>query len=203
VIGAELTDERGGVVAVVGLEPGCMSVFKDELLKMFPDDPRAKKLAASTWLLGDFLVSTNYRPPVFEVDVLVHAHCHQKSLFGTKGDQTLLEQMGARATFLDSGCCGMAGSFGFNPAHIDISKAVGEEVLLPAVRKQSPDTYILTNGFSCREQIRQGTGREVVHLAELLLLAHQHAPNAAAALPVVPIAAYTRVQPLIPKPEIV
>jgi Fe-S oxidoreductase len=111
--------------------------------------------------------------------------------------------MGARATFLDSGCCGMAGSFGFNPAHIDISKAVGEEVLLPAVRKQSPDTYILTNGFSCREQIRQGTGREVVHLAELLLLAHQHAPNAAAAPPAPPIAAYTRVQPLIPKPEIV
>jgi FAD/FMN-containing dehydrogenase/Fe-S oxidoreductase len=207
VIGDELTDERAGVVGVVGLEPGCMSVFKDELLKMFPDDPRARQLAANSWLLGDFLVSKNYRPPVFEVDVLVHAHCHQKSLFGTKGDQSLLEQMGARATFLDSGCCGMAGSFGFNPAHVDISKAVGEEVLLPAVRKQSPGTYILTNGFSCREQIRQGTGREAVHLAELLLLAHQHAAHAgglsAAAPASRPNAAYTRVQPVTTKPEII
>lgn len=172
VIDPDLTEEGADIAAVVGLEPGCMSVFKDELLKMFPDDPRAHRLAASTWLLSDFLVVQGYRPPVFEVDVLVHAHCHQKSLFGTKGDQALLEQMGARATFLDSGCCGMAGSFGFHPDHIDISKAVGEEVLLPAVRKQGPDTFILTNGFSCREQIRQGTGREVVHIAELLSLAH-------------------------------
>jgi Fe-S oxidoreductase len=160
-----------------------MSVFKDELLKMYPDDPRAKKLAASTWLLGDFLVHAGYKPPVYEVDVLVHGHCHQKSLFGTKGDQLLLEQMGARARFLDSGCCGMAGSFGFNPDHVEISKAIGEEVLLPAVRAQSPDTCILTNGFSCREQIRQGTGREVVHLAELLQRAHRHAARSRAAEP--------------------
>lgn len=179
-----------------------MSVFKDELLKMFPDDPRARRLAANSALLGDFLVANNYRPPVFEVDVLVHTHCHQKSLFGTKGDQSLLEQMGARAHFLDSGCCGMAGSFGFNPAHVGISKAVGEEVLLPAVRKQSPGTYILTNGFSCREQIRQGTGKQVVHLAELLLLAHQHA-SPAAAPGHRPNPASTRVQPITTNPEIV
>lgn len=174
VIGDELIDAESDIAGVVGLEPGCMSVFRDELLRTFPDDPRAQRLATNTWLLGDFLAAKDYRPPVFEVDVLVHAHCHQKSLFGTKGEQTLLELMGARATFLDSGCCGMAGSFGFNPDHVEISKAVGEDTLLPAVRRQAAGTYILTNGFSCREQIRQGTGREVVHLAELLLLAHEH-----------------------------
>jgi hypothetical protein len=86
----------------------------------------------------------------------------------TQGDLALLDRMGARATHLDSGCCGMAGSFGLMPAHIGISKTVGELVLLPAVRRQSAETVILSNGVSCREQIRQGTGREVLHIAELL-----------------------------------
>ncbi|HSV44272.1 MAG TPA: FAD-binding and (Fe-S)-binding domain-containing protein [Ramlibacter sp.] len=173
VVSRQMDEGDGGPVAVVGLEPGCMSVFKDELLKMFPDDARAKRLAASVWLLGDFLHAQGYRPPRMEVDVLVHAHCHQKSLFGTKGDVALLEAMGARAVHLDSGCCGMAGSFGFNPDHIDISRAVGELALLPAVRAAGPDTVILTNGFSCREQIRQGAGREVRHIAEVLQMAHR------------------------------
>jgi FAD/FMN-containing dehydrogenase/Fe-S oxidoreductase len=183
VIGAQMAAGDDAPLAVVGLEPGCMSVFKDELLKLFPDDPRARRLADSVWLLGDFLHAHGYQPPRCEIDVLVHAHCHQKSLFGTKGDNALLERMGARATVLDSGCCGMAGSFGFNPKHVEISNAVGELVLLPAVRKQSADTVILTNGFSCREQIRQGTGREVMHLAELLQLAHRRHAQAAPPLP--------------------
>lgn len=113
------------------------------------------------------------QPPRYEIDVLMHAHCHQKSLFQTKSDIRILELMGARVTALDSGCCGMAGSFGFDPKHVEISQAVGELVLLPAVRQQDENTVILTNGFSCREQIRQGTGREVMHLAELLQAAHQ------------------------------
>jgi len=171
--GEEFADASSGLVGMVGLEPGCLSVFKDEMLKFFPDDPRAQALARKTSLLGDFLVGVGYKPPPLEIDVLVHTHCHQKALFGSKGDQTLLLEMGARAQFLDSGCCGMAGSFGFNPNHREISQAVGEKVLLPAVRQQSLETVILTNGFSCREQIRQGTGREVMHLAELLALAHR------------------------------
>ncbi len=173
VVGTQMAQDADAPIAVVGLEPGCMSVFKDELLKLFPDDPRAKRLASSVWLLGDFLHDHGYQPPRMEIDVLVHAHCHQKSLFGTKGDVALLKAMGARAVHLDSGCCGMAGSFGFNPEHIEISKAVGELVLLPAVRQVGQDTVILTNGFSCREQIRQGAGREVMHLAEFLRIAHQ------------------------------
>ncbi|CAN5439482.1 FAD-binding and (Fe-S)-binding domain-containing protein [soil metagenome] len=158
-------------VGMVGLEPGCLSVFKDELLKQFPGDVRASGLVGRTWLLGDFLNDHGYEPPRLERDVLVHAHCHQKSLFGSKGDVALLAKMGARATHLDSGCCGMAGSFGFSPEHVQISKDVGERVLLPAVRAAGADTIILTNGFSCREQIRQETGREVMHLAEFIRFA--------------------------------
>lgn len=158
-------------VAIVGLEPGCMSVFKDELLKLFPDDPRARQVSRMTYLLGDFLHQAGYQPPTLDRDVLVHAHCHQKSLFGSKGDVALLAAMGVRARHLDSGCCGMAGSFGFNPEHAAMSLAVGEQSLLPAVRAATPDTIVLTNGFSCREQIRQSAGRDVMHLAELLHLA--------------------------------
>lgn len=160
-------------LAVVGLEPGCMSVFKDELLKLFPDDPRAQRLASSVRLFGDFLVEQDYTPPRLEAKVLVHAHCHQKSLFGTNGERVLLERMGARFTLLDSGCCGLAGSFGFHPEHIDIADSAGEQVLFPSIRQASEDTIVLTNGFSCREQIRHGTRREAMHLTELLALACQ------------------------------
>jgi FAD/FMN-containing dehydrogenase/Fe-S oxidoreductase len=166
-----LSEDAGNVVGVVGLEPGCLSVFKEELPKHFPDDPRARHIASNTWLLGDFLVAKNYSPPPLEVDVLVHAHCHQKAVFSSNSDHTLMTRMRASVKTLDSGCCGMAGSFGFNPEHVALSRAIGEQVLLPAVRKANETTYILTNGFSCREQIEQGTGRKVVHLAEILDLA--------------------------------
>lgn len=172
-VGQTMLTESDAPIALVGLEPGCMSVFKDEMLKLFPDDARAQHLAEHSVLLGDFLYAQGYKPPRLDADVLVHVHCHQKSLFGSKGDMALLNDMGVKATLLDSGCCGMAGSFGFNPKHVDISKAVGELVLLPAVRQTNESTVILTNGFSCREQIQQQTGRSVMHLAELLQTAHR------------------------------
>lgn len=165
-------------IALVGLEPGCMSVFRDELLKTFPDDPRAHALSAKAQMLGDFLVAHDYRPPRLNAQVLVHTHCHQKSLFGAQGDKALLDAMGAQATLLDSGCCGMAGSFGFDEKHAEISAQVGELALLPAVRRAPPSAFILSNGFSCREQIEQRAGRKVVHLAELLALAHDGASPA-------------------------
>lgn len=171
VIEDQMNEEDDSPIAVVGLEPGCMSVFKDELLKFFPNDPRAKLLSERVYLLGDFLHEYEYTPPKLDCNILVHAHCHQKSLFGTKGDVALLTALGAKANYIDSGCCGMAGSFGFNPEHVEISKAAGELVLLPAIRSASQDTVILTNGFSCREQIEQETGRKVMHLAELLSMA--------------------------------
>jgi len=167
----------GAPTAVVGLEPGCMSVFKDEMLKLFPDDPRAQRLSKAVVLFGDFLHQQGYQPAPLDLEVLVHTHCHQKSLFDTHGDVALLNATGAKAQFLDNGCCGMAGSFGFNPDHIELSKKVGEVELLPAIRSVSKTTVILTNGFSCREQIRQGSGRGVMHLAELLQFALERQRN--------------------------
>ncbi|PVX85929.1 FAD-binding and (Fe-S)-binding domain-containing protein [Paraburkholderia unamae] len=171
---APLFDAQPGYeppVALVGLEPGCLSVFRDELLKLFPDDARAQRLSSTVKLLGDFLIEHDYEPPRYEARVLVHAHCHQKSIFGTRAERVLLEKMGARFTLLDSGCCGLAGSFGFHPAHSPIADAAGEQVLFPAVRSAQEGTLVLTNGFSCREQIRHGTNREALHLAQLLVRA--------------------------------
>lgn len=164
----EVDQERPA--GIVGLEPGCLSVFKDELPKLFPDDPRAQRISQSVVLLGDFLLAHDYEPSPLDVEVLVHTHCHQNSLFGNRGDRAMLERVGARTTWLDSGCCGMAGSFGFNPEHVELSRDVAELVLAPEVRKQRADTVILTNGFSCREQIKHVTGRTALHLAQILAM---------------------------------
>jgi FAD/FMN-containing dehydrogenase/Fe-S oxidoreductase len=169
---AELIDRLDvggrGPIAVVGLEPGCLSVFKDELPKLFPDDPRARRLSDHTELLGDFLLRQGYRPPPYAANITIHTHCHQRSLFNSGADQALLSRMGATCTVLDSGCCGMAGSFGFHPDHVGISRAVAELALFPALRQRPPDTIVLTNGFSCREQMHQGLGIEALHLAQVL-----------------------------------
>jgi Fe-S oxidoreductase len=100
--------------------------------------------------------------------VLLHGHCHQKALMKMDHAQTLMRKMGLTVDTPDSGCCGMAGAFGFEADKFAISQAIGERVLLPAVRAASPDTIIVADGFSCREQIRQATGRPAVHLAEVL-----------------------------------
>ncbi len=170
VLSPMLEAERERPVAIVGLEPGCLSVFKDEFPKLFPDDSRAQRISSSVFLLGDFLLAHEYKPPALHVDVLVHTHCHQKSLFGNRGDVAMLERAGARTTWLDSGCCGMAGSFGFNPNHAGLSRDVAELALAPEIRKQPADTVILTNGFSCREQVKHTTGRATMHLAQVLAM---------------------------------
>ncbi|RQS65465.1 FAD-binding oxidoreductase [Burkholderia sp. Bp8963] len=163
----ELADEIGAGVPVVGLEPGCLSVFKDELLKQLPDEPLAKRLAAQTFLFSDFVAQADFAWPQLDADVIVHGHCHQKSLFGMKGETALLDKLGVRWTLLDTGCCGMSGSFGFNEAHYDLSMKIGEGKLLPLVRQASADAIVVTNGFSCREQIEQGAGRTPLHIAQL------------------------------------
>ncbi|PQV44166.1 hypothetical protein B0G83_12764 [Paraburkholderia sp. BL21I4N1] len=158
-------------VPVVGLEPGCLSVFKDELLKQLPQDDIARKLSAQTHLLSDFLAETEFQWPTLDADVIVHGHCHQKSLFGMNGETALLDKLGLRWKLLDTGCCGMAGSFGFNNEHYDLSMKVAEDKLLPLLRAAPPDALIMTNDFSCREQIEQGVKRPVLHIAELALRA--------------------------------
>ncbi|WP_433706099.1 FAD-binding and (Fe-S)-binding domain-containing protein [Paraburkholderia sacchari] len=165
----ELADEVRSGVPVVGLEPGCLSVFKDELLKQLPGNDIARRLSQQSFLFSDFVAQARFAWPALDADVMVHGHCHQKSLFGMNGETALLNQLGVRWTLLDTGCCGMAGSFGFNANHYELSMKIGEDTLLPLVRKAPRETLIVTNGFSCREQIEQGAGRHTLHIAELAL----------------------------------
>jgi FAD/FMN-containing dehydrogenase/Fe-S oxidoreductase len=158
---------------IVVLEPSCASVFRDELRGLFPKDPRAARLREQTLLLSDFLHSRvpGYKPPKLQRKVLLHGHCHHKALMTVAAEEALLRKMGVELESPDSGCCGMAGAFGFERDKYEISKAIGERVLLPAVRQAAPETLIASDGFSCREQITQLTGRKALHLAEILKLA--------------------------------
>jgi FAD/FMN-containing dehydrogenase/Fe-S oxidoreductase len=164
----DLADDIAAGVPLVGLEPGCLSVFKDELLKQLPGHPLAKKLSAQTFLFSDFVARQPFDWPTLDADVIVHGHCHQKALFGMQGDTALLNKLGVKWKLLDTGCCGMAGSFGFNVEHHALSTKIGEDKLFPAVRAAAAETIVLTNGFSCREQIAQGTGRHAMHIAQLV-----------------------------------
>lgn len=157
---------------VVGLEPSCVSVFRDELPNMLPDDPHAARLARQTLTLAEFVT----RAPLPELRPLarkavVHGHCHQKAVLGQDSDRALCQTLGLDADFLDAGCCGMAGSFGFQRGSYDVSIAAGERALLPAVRAADEETLIIADGFSCRTQIEQRTDRRPLHLAQVLDLA--------------------------------
>ncbi len=158
---------------IVVLEPSCASVFRDELPNLFPDHPRATRLRSQTFLLSEFLehYAAGYEPPRLPRKVLLHGHCHQKALMKMTHAESLLRKMGAELQSVDSGCCGMAGPFGFEREKYAIARASGERVLLPAVRQASADTLIISDGFSCREQILQSTGRRALHLAEAIHLA--------------------------------
>jgi FAD/FMN-containing dehydrogenase/Fe-S oxidoreductase len=160
---------------IVVLEPSCASVFRDELHNLFPKDARAERLRRQTFLLSECLQTNRaeYNPPKLAAKVLLHGHCHQKALMKMNDEESLLRRMGLELQTLDSGCCGMAGPFGFEKEKFAVSQAVGERVLLPAVRGAAADTLIVSDGFSCREQIEQSTGRKPMHVAEVLQLALQ------------------------------
>jgi FAD/FMN-containing dehydrogenase/Fe-S oxidoreductase len=163
--------DRG--LPIVVLEPSCASVFRDELVNLFPDDARAKKLCAQTFLLSEFLEhhAPRYMPDQFSSKILLHGHCHHKALMKMTDQTSLLAKMGADVRAPDSGCCGMAGAFGFEKDKFNISQSIGERVLLPAIREEPAETLIVADGFSCREQIRQATGRKAIHFAEVLQMA--------------------------------
>ena len=163
---------RAGTPVVV-LEPSCLAVFREELLNLFPDDEDARRLARQSFLLAEFLRRhlQGYKPPRFEQRVMLHGHCHHKAIAGIEDEQALLPDMTIDLEVLDSGCCGMAGSFGFEADHFEVSNQVGELVLLPAVRQAGVDTLIVADGFSCREQIAQATGRRAVHFAQAVQMA--------------------------------
>ncbi len=168
---ATLRDDIRAGVPVIGLEPSCVAAFRDELCGLFPDDEDARRLAQQTFMLSEFLVQEGYQPPPLRRRAVVHGHCHQKAVIGMQAEERLLQALGLEYQLLDSGCCGMAGSFGFEADKYAVSVKAGERVLLPAVRAADRDTLIITNGFSCQEQVEQLTGRKSVHLAEVLRMA--------------------------------
>jgi Fe-S oxidoreductase len=158
-------------VPVLVLEPSCASVFRDELRKLLPHDEHARRLVDQTVILDELLSrhAPDWTPPPMNRRALIHGHCHQNALIGSHGERDLLARAGLDATLLNAGCCGMAGSFGYEAGErYEVSMAIGERVLLPAVRSADEDTILVADGFSCRSQITAGTGRRALHTAEVL-----------------------------------
>lgn len=171
-----LQEEIRNGIPVVGLEPSCVAVFRDELTNLFPNDKDAQRLKTQTFTLAEFLQkkAPDLRLPVLPHEAILHGHCHQKAIMKMEAEKALFEKMRLNFRFVDAGCCGMAGSFGYEKGkHYEVSVQAGELVLLPAVRAAARDAFIIADGFSCREQIIQQTGRKPWHTAEVLQLALQ------------------------------
>jgi len=161
-------------IPIVGLEPSCVAVFRDELVNLFPHDYRAQALSKQTFLLSEFLeqkLAPGATLPQLNRNALLHGHCHHKSIMKMAVEESLLRRLGINFQSPAPGCCGMAGSFGFEREKYEVSQAIGELELLPAIRHAPDDWLIIADGFSCREQISQGTGRHALHLAEVLKMA--------------------------------
>jgi Fe-S oxidoreductase len=161
---------------IIGIEPSCVSVFRDEMTNLLGKNAEAQKLKSQTYLFSEFLINqADYRPPQLKRKAIVHAHCHHKSVLKFDSESELLKRTGLDFHVLDSGCCGMAGSFGFEAEKYDVSVKIGERVLLPAVRSAAADTLIITDGFSCYQQIEGLTGRRALHITEVLQMAIREA----------------------------
>ncbi|HWD02043.1 MAG TPA: FAD-linked oxidase C-terminal domain-containing protein [Amycolatopsis sp.] len=170
----ELRDPVSAGVPIVGLEPSCTAVFRDELTNLFPHDADAHRITGASVTFAELLAGEGYQPPHLHCDVLVQKHCHDSAVLDPAAADALMRKMGAHVEVPDSGCCGMAGSFGYERGEkYRVSVAAAERVIAPAVRAAPPETVIVADGFSCREQIRQLTGRGPLHLAQLLWSANE------------------------------
>ncbi|WP_406630792.1 FAD-binding and (Fe-S)-binding domain-containing protein [Amycolatopsis sp. WGS_07] len=161
---------EGGLVLV--LEPSCTAVFRSDAAELFPGDQDVRRLRDQTVTLAELLTqhSPGYRPPQVPGHALAQVHCHQHAVLGWDADRKLLQAAGVDVERLASGCCGLAGNFGFERGHLEVSRACAERVLLPRVREADQRTAVLADGFSCRTQLHEldSGGREGIHLAELL-----------------------------------
>ena len=172
---SELRPELDEGVPIIGLEPSCISVFRDELHNLFPANEDAQRLGKAAMTLSEFInrEGDRFKLPRLRSKALVQPHCHHAAIMKFEPELEVLRKIGLDVDQPDAGCCGMAGAFGFERDHYEISMRVGERVLLPKVRDAARDTLIIADGFSCREQIAQATGREALHLAQVLQMALQ------------------------------
>jgi FAD/FMN-containing dehydrogenase/Fe-S oxidoreductase len=162
-------------IPIVGLEPSCVAVFKDELAKLIPNDEDAKRLATSTFHFAEFFEEFDIEPPPLARKAFVWGHCHHKATGGIDPEVQLLKKMGIEVETLNAGCCGLAGSWGFEAGHHELSVQIGEQGLLPKVRELDDETMVVADGFSCKTQIEEGeTGRKALHVAQILKLAHDY-----------------------------
>jgi FAD/FMN-containing dehydrogenase/Fe-S oxidoreductase len=164
---------------MVGMEASCLAAFRDELPNLFPHDLNAKRLSEKSFMLSEFLqrYAKGWDPPQLRRKAVYHGHCHHKSIMGLEAEQEILDRLGLDYEILDSGCCGLAGSFGFEAGEkYDVSIAAGERELLPKVRGVDEGTLIITDGFSCQTQIEHNTDRRALHLAEVIKLGLDEGP---------------------------
>ena len=166
--------EKG--LPIIGLEPSCILTFTDELLSLLPGDVRGQKIAEAAVTFEAFVAEQAASGALDHLQwkdaprrVLLHGHCHQKALVGTGPAERVLRHAGYTVETVDSGCCGMAGAFGYEAEHYDVSLQMAERRLAPAVRAAPDDTVIAAAGTSCRAQIADTTGRHALHPAEVLL----------------------------------
>jgi Fe-S oxidoreductase len=169
-----LQSEIAAGTPVVGLEPSCVSIFHDEMTNLLPHDRDAQRLRSQTFLFAEFLGrhADPERLAKLSRKAVVHGHCHHKALFGLEDEQQLLQRLGLDVEVLETGCCGMAGSFGFEHGEkYRLSQQIGELDVLPKVRSADPEALLVSDGFSCREQIRAGTPRRAIHVAQVARMA--------------------------------
>ncbi|MFJ3324003.1 FAD-binding and (Fe-S)-binding domain-containing protein [Streptomyces griseus] len=154
---------------LVVLEPSCAATLRTDLPELLPDDPRAAELAASVRTFAQYLeeYAPDWTPPRLDRPAAGQTHCHQHAVLGDAAERRLRERLGLTGE-LSGGCCGLAGNFGFEKGHWEVSAACAEEQLLPAVREAEPGTELLADGFSCRTQLDQLAGRRARHLAEVI-----------------------------------
>jgi Fe-S oxidoreductase len=166
ILGTEINQGTPFIV----LEPSCCSVFRDELRGLMPESALARKLTENTFTLSEFLEkkAQHYHPPRLERRAIVQGHCHHKAIMRMQDEEAVLKKMGLDYQMLNSGCCGMAGAFGYEASKYELSVKCGERILFPAIRSAEPSTLIIADGFSCKEQIEQDTSRHGLHLAEVL-----------------------------------
>jgi Fe-S oxidoreductase len=164
---AQMAPALESALPIVVLEPSCLSVFRDELPALFPNDQRASQLSGAVQTFAEFLVKENVTLPLFSQVPHIHGHCHQKACGGMAGEATLLKQLGM-GHLIESGCCGMAGAYGYNAKTAEIGEKIGREQWAPRLSNVPETDALIADGFSCRSQASNLTGRRPLHIAEWL-----------------------------------